>query len=517
MGKLRLALWPVGLAFGLASEAASHASGLLGVADLIDGLTLVTLGLLAWERQQQALMGVLLASSGVAWFLANTVDWATYLHRGPLIHLVLAYPSGRLRTRLERGVVLTGYAYAAIYPVASNDAATLAVAALVVATAVLRTLRARGIERKALAYALIPATVLALGLAVGATRRLAGPGADRPVLWIYDLAVAAVAALVFAGLRWGRWAQGTVTGLVVDLGAASGGGTLRDRLARALGDPSLVLGYWLPDELRYVDEAGRRVDLPPDGDGRAVTPIEQDGVHMAALVHDTSVLDEPGLIAGVAAATGLAVSNVLLQADIRTRVTAVEASRRRIVEAGDTQRRRLERELREGAERRLARVADLLEGDDPLLREAAEQIDDARRDLREFARGIHPATLIEHGLAAAIQELGARCPVPVEIVAVPERFPPAIEAVGYFVCSEALANVAKYSHASSASVRLELSDGTLLVEVTDDGIGGADPAAGSGLSGLGDRVAALGGRLEITSARGAGTRLLVELPLTPGG
>jgi signal transduction histidine kinase len=246
-----------------------------------------------------------------------------------------------------------------------------------------------------------------------------------------------------------------------------------------------------------------------------VTPIEQDGRRVAALVHDASVLGEPRLVSGVAAATSLAVSNVRLQADIRARVAEVEASRRRIVEAADTQRRRLERELREGAERRLARVAALLSGADPPLAQAAAELAAARRELREFAGGIHPATLIERGLAEALRELGALCPVPVEIAAPPERFPPAVEAVVYFVCSEALANVAKYSQASRASVRLTVGDGLLGVAVADDGVGGADPACGSGLRGLDDRVTALGGRFRVASAHGQGTRLLAELPLRP--
>jgi signal transduction histidine kinase len=517
MRQFRLALWPAGLLFGIAAEAASHESGALAGADLVAGLTLIGLGLLAWERYGHARMGILLAASGFAWFLANLAEWATYLHRGPLIHLVLAYPTGRLRSRPARLVALAGYVYAAFPPVARNDTTTIVLAAVIVSAALVRYLAARGFERKARAFALIPAAVLASALAVGAVRRLSGPGSERAVLWTYDFAIGAAAALVAAGLVWGRWAQATVTGLVVELGAVGDAGPLRDRLARALGDPSLVLGYWLPDEARYVDETGRPVELPPAGSGRAVTPVEQDGRRVAALVHDASVLGEPGLVSGVAAATSLAVANVRLQADIRARVTDVEASRRRIVEAADTQRRRLERELREGAERRLARVAELLSSTEPPLTDAAAELDGARRELREFARGIHPATLIEHGLADALLELGARCPVPAEIAAPPERFAPAVEAVVYFVCSEALANVAKYSQATRASVQLTIRDGNLLVTVADDGIGGADPAAGSGLRGLADRVAALGGRFQVASRRGQGTQVRVELPLQQSG
>jgi hypothetical protein len=458
---------------------------------------------------------MLLAASGFAWFLANLATWATYLHRGVLIHLLLSYPTGQLRSRLERVVVMAGYVYSAVYPVAGNDETTIALAVVIAGTALRRFLPAGGLERKARAFALVPACAFALVLILSSALRLADAGGDRSVLWTYDVVIGAVGALAFAGILWGRWAQATMTGLVVDLGEPGDARSLRDRLARALGDSSLAVGYWLPAEGRYVDEAGRGMDLPPAGSGRAVTPIEQDGVRVAALVHDEAVLDEPGLVSGVAAATSLAVSNVRLQAAVRARVGDVAASRRRIVEAADMQGRRLELELREGAERRLARVAELLSGPGEPLTEAAGALAAARRELREFARGIHPATLIEHGLADAIRELGARSPVPVEIVAPPERFPPAVEAVMYFVCSEGLANVAKYANASCASVRLTMHDGDLRAEVADDGVGGADPASGSGLRGLTDRVAALGGRLEVISPAGLGTRLLVELPLAP--
>jgi hypothetical protein len=237
--------------------------------------------------------------------------------------------------------------------------------------------------------------------------------------------IALVAASLSGNLLWGRAARATLTGLVVDLGEPGEAGTLRDRLARALGDSSLMLGYWLPDEARYVDETGCAVLLPPAGSGRAVTPIDQEGVPVAALVHDVSALGDSRLVADVAAATRLAVSNVQLQAEVRAHVAEVEASRRRIVEAADTQRRRLEQELREGAEVRLARVAELLNSPDPHLAEAAAALETARRELRELARGIHPAMLTERGLEGALRELGARAPVPVEIVASSERFPPA--------------------------------------------------------------------------------------------
>jgi hypothetical protein len=212
-----------------------------------------------------------------------------------------------------------------------------------------------------------------------------------------------------------------VTGLVVDLGEPAKGGVLRDRLARALGDPTLVVGYWLPGQDCFVDEAGRPVALSAAGAGRAVTPVEEDGRRIAVLVHDLAVLDDPALLAAAGSAARLAVANARLQAEVGARVSEVEASRRRIVEASDEQRSRLERELREGAERRLARVAELL-ADCASLAEVRAGLDAARAELREFARGIHPPTLTERGLGASVRELAERSPIPVVVAVPPGRF-----------------------------------------------------------------------------------------------
>jgi signal transduction histidine kinase len=192
---------------------------------------------------------------------------------------------------------------------------------------------------------------------------------------------------------------------------------------------------------------------------------------------------------------------------------AYAAARRRIVQAADTQRRGLERRLHGGAEQRLGHVAELLSDSGPPLAEVAVGLAAARAELREFARGVHPAALVEGGLAAAVTELAQRSPVPIQVTAPSGRLPAAVEAAAYFVCSEALANIAKYARASRASVRLETDDGVLVVEVADDGAGGADPAGGSGLRGLADRVEALGGRIRVDSPPGRGTRLTAQLPL----
>jgi hypothetical protein len=510
MRRLRYALWPAGLAFGLAAEWVGRPQ-LTGL-DAATGFALLGLGLAAWSIRPRSGVGPIMAAGGFAWFLGSFGNWAVYLHRGPLAHLLLSYPAGRIpsSSRLDRAAVVTGYAYAAAYPVAGNDYATIAFALGLVALAARRYIVAGGPERRARASALAAAAAFGLVLALGAAARLADVGSESTVLWPYDLVVCLIAVGLFVDLLWGRWAQAAVTGLVVDLGDTDAAGTLRDRLARTLGDPTLVVGYWLPEQSRYVDEGGRPVELPAAGTGRAVTPIDEDGRRFATLVHDSAVLDDPGLVSAVASAARLAVANARLQGEVHARVAAVEASRRRIVEAADKQRRRLELELRHGAQRRLARVAELVSDVDPALE---HQLMGARTELDEFARGIHPATLTERGLAAALHELADRSPVPVEIAATPERFPESVEAAGYFVCSEALANVAKHADATQVRARVTRKDRRLTVEVVDDGAGGADPSAGSGLRGLADRVEALGGRLLIQSPSGTGTRLVAELPI----
>lgn len=508
--RLRLALLVAGVGLGVGAEIAEPQRASLTALDLAVGISLIGLGLLSWERRPESLAGVLLAVSGFAWFLGNFVDQALFLHRGVLIHLLLSYPRGRLRTGGEYALVASGYAYAAAGPAVGSDAVTIGAAVLLTMAAALRYRNAGGgSEASARGLACAAAAAFSAALVLGAALRLATLGGATAVLWTYDLVVGLIGAALCAGLLWGGWARAAVTGLVVDLGDPRRAGTLRDRLARALGDPSLLLGYWLSDEGRYVDESGATVEL--EGTGRAVTPIAQDGEPVAVLVHDEAVLGEPALVADVAAATRLALANARMQAEVRVRVAEVAASRRRIVEAADEQRRRLEQELRDGAERRLARVAELLAA--PPLNEIGESLAATRSQLRELAHGIHPATLTEHGLRAALGELAARSPVPVDVVAPAGRLPAAVEAAAYFVCAEGLTNVAKYAQSARAGVAVRAFDGRLSVELTDEGVGGADPSRGSGLRGLADRVEAIGGTLRVESPAGGGTRLTAILPL----
>jgi signal transduction histidine kinase len=304
----------------------------------------------------------------------------------------------------------------------------------------------------------------------------------------------------------------------------TGTGTLQARLAHALGDRSLAIAYWLPETSGYVDESGNPMVPPGAGSGKAVTVIEQQGERIAALVHDAAVLDDPGLMNAVASAGRIALSNVRLRAEVRRQVAELAASRRRILEAGDAQRRRLQQELRAGAGQRLEEVKELVDLGLQGTRAAADRavaarLEDARRELeaaqaelQELAAGIHPAVLTERGLGPALSCLAKRAPVPVRLAVPPQRLPVVIETAVYFICSEALTNVGKYAHASRADVAVRADGDLVTVLVADDGVGGANPSAGSGLKGIADRVEALGGRFLVDSPAGGGTRLLAEIP-----
>jgi signal transduction histidine kinase len=520
---LRLSLLPAAVGLTVAAEWASYESGDVEfvVADAVVGLVLVTCGVIAWERRGGSRVGPLMALSGFTWFAGNFWSGALYLHRGPLVHLHISYPTGRLKRRLAQFTVAAAYVDAAVEPIAQNDVVTLVLAALVALAAADVFLRASGTARRAGIPAFAAAMAFASVLALGAIQRLAGWDADREMLWAYDVVIASLAVVLLVDLLRGRWAEAVVADLVVDLGKRADTQALRNELGRALGDRSLVLGYWLPEEGRYVDDAGRQVELPETGAGRAVTPISQDGDPVAVLVHDEAVLEDPALVDAVASAARLAVSNARLQAEVRARVLEVAASRRRIVEATDAQRRRLERKLHEGAERRLARVARLLaqarEGVDERataqVSEVEDELDGARAELRDFAQGIHPSSLTEGGLAAALPELVGRGRLPVELELSVGRLAPAVEAAVYFLCSEALTNAAKHAEATTMTIGVSQSNGRLLVAITDDGVGGASAAGGTGLRGLADRVEALGGQLAVGSPVGGGTRLDATIPI----
>ncbi len=522
-------------------------------------------GVLAWWRRPDSRFGPLMVLAGFTFFL-SILSWSNatvpytvgilfdLVPAALYIHVFLAFPTGRLERRVERwfvgiayvvalglqlvGLLLGGYglddAIAVVdkpnvaYNLLKTQLAVLA--GLCLAAIVLRRAGRRPPLRQPLNLLV---DVFSLGLVMiaflylsGAFGLVTGQQAFEMLRRVTFFVIGLAPIAFLAGLLYTRLARSAVGDLLVDLRADPSDGHLRDALARALRDPTLTLAYWLPEFEGWVDLDGRPVTLAPPGDGRATTIIDSDGRHVAALVHDPSLAGERELLDGVTAAAAIALENARLHAELRARLEELQGSRARIVEAGDSERRRLERNLHDGAQQRLVGVALQLQllrtriRTDPATAEelataASDELTESLQELRELARGLHPAVL-EHGLDAALHTLATRSAVPATVEYDTTLRPPeAIALAAYFVASEALANVAKYAQATVAAVRVSDRGGSLLVEIADDGMGGADDSLGSGLRGLADRVEALGGRLRVTSPPGAGTTVMAELPCAP--
>ena len=301
------------------------------------------------------------------------------------------------------------------------------------------------------------------------------------------------------------------------------GGPVRETLAQSLGDSTLTIAYWLPERAEFVDERGLPVALPEAGSRRAWTAVDYEGQRVAAIIHDADLDASTELVQAAAAAASLAIDNERLKADLRARVEELRASRVRLVSASDEARRRLERDLHDGAQQQLVALAVDLRilrrrvGETPETLELIDRIDqkvtDALEEMRELARGIHPAILTDRGLRPALASLADRVPLPVAgEYELEGRQPAAVEAAAYFVIAEALTNVVKYAQAERVVVRVRQEGEDIVVEVEDDGVGGAEESGGSGLRGLHDRVGALDGRLIIRSKRGEGTLVQARIP-----
>jgi signal transduction histidine kinase len=384
--------------------------------------------------------------------------------------------------------------------------------------------RASAPERRAGAPVLWAGSAMFAALAFSVANDIFDHPLGEGPAWTRELMFASIPVAVLAVLLQRRLARGAVAGLVVELGEGATSIGLREALARALRDPSLELAYWVPASGRYVDGEGAPVQLPQPAGERAATVVERNGEPVAALIHDPALADDIELVHSVCAAAALTLENARLQAELRARLAELQASRARLVEATETERRRIERDLHDGTQQRLVSIAmtlglaeSKLAADrpavEPVLREAREALTLALSELRELTQGIRPAILVERGLAAALDDLARRAALPVRLdVAVSGRLPEQVESAAYFVASEALANAAKHAHASDVRLSAWHEQGVLSLEVSDDGIGGAAAGGGSGLRGLADRVEALGGRLTVSSPPGRGTRLRAEIP-----
>ncbi len=528
-------------------------------------LPYILAGLVAWWRRPDSRFGLLMVAAGFGMFLSSlstanvalpfTIGIAFDLVAAVLfLHVFLAFPSGRLEQWYERALVaaayfvafglqLVGMALGGFGPdnllevTSETDTAysllrwqLVALSAFSLAgigiLAVRRLSSGRPLRRSlallvdSFALGLVMIAVLFLAGAYGwLSGQIEFETLRRATFFVIGLAP--IAFLV--GLLHARLARSGVADLLVELHANPAPSALRDALARVLRDPSLTLAYWLPEFESWSDLNGRPVDLPEDGSGRATTMIERNGAPVAVLLHDPSLGDEHELLDAVSAAAAIALENAQLHAELQARLEELHGSRARIVEAGQRERQRLERNLHDGAQQRLVALSlelKLLEKRLDADPEAQGRLDGARQEiaasleeLRELARGIHPAVVTGHGLSVALESLVARSPVPVELnVDLEERMPEAVEVAAYYLISESLTNIAKYAQASAAIVVVKRANGELVVEVADDGVGGATTEGGSGLRGLADRVEALDGRLEILSPSGSGTRVRAEIP-----
>jgi signal transduction histidine kinase len=518
-------------------------------------------GIVAWRRRPDSLFGPLMILAGFATQL-SILQWTTrpllntvgqlcdLLVAAVWLHLFLAYPSGRLAGRAERVVVIIGYLAAVGLQVVIlmlggfNDLRLLTVvqrptAAEAVQNVQLLTLGALALIGVGLLWwrwrslprwqrrrpAQIVINCFSLSLVMLAALMIAGafqaPGFE--ILRLATFTVAGLAPLAFlAGLLDARLAKAGVGELLVQL-RTDPAPDLRELLAQALRDPTLSLIYWLPQYGSWADQDGNATTIPEQDSGRSVTFVKQNGEQIAALVYDAALGEEPELVEAVSAAAGIALENGRLEAELRAQLRELQGSRSRVVQAQQNERRRLERNLHDGAQQRLvalalelgllAERADNDPGTQDRLKHARSEVAESLDELRDIARGLHPAVVSGHGLDVALESLAATTPLEVHLKTdgLP-RLPEQLEVAAYYVVSESLTNAAKHAQADTVTVELGVTTDTLIVEIVDDGIGGADSERGTGLRGLADRIEALNGRLRVWSSVGNGTRVRAEIP-----
>lgn len=572
IGIMGLALGVLELTIGI--PRADPADHLLLVHVLV-GWTFVGSSLLALTQHPGHRVGYLLAAVGVLWFvpLLTFFDSSTAFSIGfvaeglfwaPLAQLFLTFPSGRLLNRLDRIITSALYLLLPLFNLLiaffvdfqtagcvtcpanlfliSHDmrvAETIAtvdsaVGGLIAVAVILRFAwrwrETSGAARRAMQpvmWGIVPGAVAAAYFVVTPLVETS-PELERAALPLLNLALIGLPVGFLVGLLRSQLDRSLVGDLLVELKGAMPHGRLRQSLAKALGDPTLELAFWLPEPARYVDEEGLTVTIPEAGP-RRVTPIDDSQREpLAVLVHDPAVLQDTQRVEAVASAARLALENERLHAELRAQLEEVRASRMRVVAAGDEARRRLERDLHDGAQQRLLAISAAVERARSidaasqrraeLMAEIANELKETLAELRDLARGIHPALLTDEGLGPAIESLARRAQIPTRIEASSvERLPRPVEATVYYVIAEAIANAVRHSGATEVTVATRREARELLVSVRDDGQGGAVVGEGSGLRGLQDRVVALGGSLQIDSPLGEGTVVTAHIPVRLAG
>lgn len=541
------------------------------VSELAGGALIGVAAVMIWRRRPENRCWWLLIAASIAWWIGNFVH-----HPNPDVVLfafafarwqdlflawaVLAYPDGHLRRRFDRALVgvfavaVACRTAARLFLFVPADAAgygtrnrflpladdrwwrtvedwygrvvTIAILAMVASVAQ-RWLASSRTTRQMLSPALFAGVVLAL--CVGWEYQAgwnATIGFDSvAILYLVRWAYGTMAMALAIGMVRLRRTRSAVVDVFSDLGHRPPPERLSAALARALGDPSLVIVTWSPASGGYVDGDGCLVELPDGTNSRAATLIERDGEPMAALVHDSALLEDPGLVNAIAAGVRLTIDNDQLQSELEQQLVEVAQSRTRIVEAGDAARRQIERDLHDGAQQRLVGLMlqiqlaktslpnDADAGVNDMLDRAASELGEAVKELRDLAHGIHPNVLTEFGLAAALESLARRSPLPISLdVALAREPEPMIATTAYFAIAEALTNAMKHARAESLSVAVGGTEQAMRIEITDDGIGGADISGGTGVSAIADRVATVGGAIRVASPPGGGTSIEIDLP-----
>lgn len=536
------------------------------------GFAFVLAGVTAWRSRPSRNPGLLLVVAGWLWLasgirrssdpVAFTLGVTlTLMYQPPLLQLALSFPSGTLRGRAERAAVAFFYASWLLAPAAGWaffdprlhvavgestsrnllllwDSPSLVAALgnairtfqISVGVAIVTVLIARWRSgTKAYRSAFLPlwlAVIVKTAATVWvslAVIQLSGSLSSEALLWQYP-ATAIVPLAVLFGLWRYRFARGRLGDLMVEVGSAPVSDRLIGALRRSVHDPTLTLLRWFPDQASFVDSSGVPQALPDGSTGRASMVLERHGTPVGALVFDEALQDQPQLLAAVRSATSLALENQQMEQQLREQIIEVRRSRERIVTAGDSRRRQLERDLHDGAQQRLVAVSmELARAQRTtdsrevqiLVGQARAELLDALDELRELARGVYPPSLRERGLAGSLTALAERSSLPMELdLRTGNGLPAHVELAAYFICAEAVTNATKYAKAAWVRICIDGTETELRMEIVDNGIGGARPGPDGGLLGIADRAAALGGSLLIDSPEGRGTTIRAVLPFS---
>jgi signal transduction histidine kinase len=547
------------------------------VVELAAGWTLIAAGLVSWSRRPAWPAGPLAVVAGLAWFAPDWIGWQTGpgavralalaaagVSAAAFVHLALGAPTGAISSRSSRAVVTATWALTAFVgagrvlfydPLADPSCVTwcslnplladgdrsfartldrvelaLAVVALfaVVVSGARRLARASPAARRSVWPVVVPAGVFLGAWALRVIVVVLTPGEEprRPVLTAAFAVRAAALVMLAAGLSWalGRAARSAraVRRLAREPGTAAPERSLEAALVDATGDSSLRVAFPLLDGERWIDGQGMPVDVTRPGSNTAVTTVLREGQPVAAVMHDPAILDGAALAREIGTAAQLAVDNERLRAETRLRVRELRASRSRIVETGDIERRRLERDLHDGAQQRLVglsvalRIARTALEDErdriaiASLEDADAGLQRAIAELRELAHGIHPVELSEEGLAAAIDALADRAPILVDSLPA-EHLPAAVETAAYVLVEDLVRRAGARQDGTILSVAARRANGRLVVVVDDPGETSRDRAAADLLD-VRDRIGALEGRLLIEALSPAGVRVEAELP-----